>query len=231
MPPSPPIAISARAQALPAHAPLDASLAAPPDAGTPPRTGWTLPPEGGSAALAALDRGETHYTDRPGIAALRTRVAAELTAAGLPVSAAEVVITCGIEEARFVALTVLKARGPVTGATAGIAPLAAFCGAEIAPGGPVVWSTPEDPQGAPSGLLVQECAGEGVAPPPGLAAAEGIVVLGALPGAGVLRTGFLACSGLEAKALRDLKQALTICTTNLSQWIALGLMEGRDHAA
>ena len=39
------------------------------------------------------------------------------------------------------------------------------------------------------------------------------------------RVGFLAAPDEEAPELRSFKQSLTICTTNVSQWAALGLLE------
>lgn len=52
----------------------------------------------------ALERGETHYTDRPGMRALRERIAARLSEMGLTPErdADTVVVTAGESEARFV---------------------------------------------------------------------------------------------------------------------------------
>lgn len=221
MPQSPPIAISDRALALPeTDSQTDNGMVA-------------LNAAARKAADAALDRGETHYTDRPGIKPLRALVADRLTAAGLPVEPDEVVITCGIEEARFVAVTVLGAEGPIGGNISHLAAVAALCNVPIATSGEkesATWSTGAVPQ--VDDLVVQELRGTGLDLPAGLAGRAGpTVILGDLPEAGVLRTGFLACSKVDPKALRDFKQALTICTTNLSQWAALGMTEETDAVA
>jgi aspartate/methionine/tyrosine aminotransferase len=65
------------------------------------------------AAKAALDGGATHYTDRPGILDLREAVAVKLAEAnGIAVAPAdEVLITCGIQEALFLAVQVLARAG------------------------------------------------------------------------------------------------------------------------
>ena len=65
------------------------------------------------AAKAALDAGATHYTDRPGIADLREAVALKLAEVNrIAVAPAdEVLITCGIQEALFLALQVLAGTG------------------------------------------------------------------------------------------------------------------------
>lgn len=65
------------------------------------------------AAKAALDAGATHYTDRPGIAPLREAIAVHLAGQrGIAVRPeTEVVVTCGLQEALFVALQVTLAGG------------------------------------------------------------------------------------------------------------------------
>jgi aspartate/methionine/tyrosine aminotransferase len=66
------------------------------------------------AADEALARGETHYTDRPGILPLREQVARDACrASSAPRSTPPegVVITCGGTEARFVAVQQLLPRG------------------------------------------------------------------------------------------------------------------------
>lgn len=64
------------------------------------------------AATSALDRGETHYTDRPGIPEFRAWVAEHLRERyNVAVDPAEVTITCGSTEARFVCMTLLAAPG------------------------------------------------------------------------------------------------------------------------
>ena len=56
------------------------------------------------AAKAALDRGETHYTARPGIEQLRQTIAARSAADGFPTTADRVVVTNGGSEALYIAL-------------------------------------------------------------------------------------------------------------------------------
>ncbi|MGC1407296.1 MAG: pyridoxal phosphate-dependent aminotransferase [Candidatus Dormiibacterota bacterium] len=66
-----------------------------------------------AAAKAALDRGETHYTTRPGIVPLRQAIATSFSGStGLTVDPVrQVLITCGGEEALFVAIHTLVASG------------------------------------------------------------------------------------------------------------------------
>ncbi|MEO8969458.1 MAG: pyridoxal phosphate-dependent aminotransferase [Solirubrobacteraceae bacterium] len=65
------------------------------------------------AAKAALDAGATHYTDRPGIRELREAVALKLAESNrIAVAPAdEVLITCGVQEALFLALQILAGGG------------------------------------------------------------------------------------------------------------------------
>lgn len=65
------------------------------------------------AAKAALDAGATHYTDRPGVIELREAVAVKLAEINrIAVAPAdEVLITCGVQEALFLALQVLVGSG------------------------------------------------------------------------------------------------------------------------
>ena len=76
-------------------------------------TSTKLPERARAAALAALERGETHYTDRPGILPLREKVADWLEQRyNVRVNPkTSVVITCGDTEARFVALQQLLSPG------------------------------------------------------------------------------------------------------------------------
>ena len=199
-----------------------------------------LPPEAAQAAREALARGETHYTDRPGIGVLRAAVASRLTRAGFQVDPDHVLITCGVEEARFVVVqTAMPRNGVVTasdraavegavlaqGGTMGDAGAAADVAfvdlAEAARGG-------ADAPVRDDGWMVLE------APDADLGTCDGgalpahcIVVgsLGASSGLAGMRVGFLACSADTYRKLRDFKQALTICTTNLSQWAARAWLE------
>lgn len=207
-----PIAISDRARAL-ALPPSPADIPA------------LLPPAGLAAATDALDRRETHYSDRPGIAPLRTLIAKRLSEGGLPVAPNEVIVTCGVEEARFVAMTVLGGLGPVDCDEQALGALAALTGATLGSGdGAALWRV--GPARLPGeGVAVVEVDGAQV--PPTAKGRANTLLIGELPMAGQLRCGFIAASALDPKAFRDFKQALTICTTNISQWIALGLMEAR----
>jgi aspartate/methionine/tyrosine aminotransferase len=66
-----------------------------------------------AAAKEALDRGETHYTTRPGIVPLRQAIASSFSGTtGVTVDPVrQVLITCGAEEALFVAIHTLVASG------------------------------------------------------------------------------------------------------------------------
>lgn len=199
------------------------------------------------ATLEALDRGETHYTDRPGILPLRQAVTRGLHARfGIEVDPkANTVITCGVTEARFVAVQQLLAPGE--GLYAGdyaerLGGALTVRGARLVEGvgeAPVLYlssAMPEDAQrvllgeageGALVVLEVEE--GEGSFHPAQLESfADRTVTIGDIGASdGLLswRVGFLAAPPSTAPGLRDFKQALTICTTNLSQWAALALLE------
>lgn len=89
-----------------------------------------------NAAKAALDRGETHYTTRPGIVELRSAIAEQTTASGIHVTSSDVVVTNGGVEALFIAMQSL-----ITGQEkvfyAGLAPksvvnMICFLGGEVA---------------------------------------------------------------------------------------------------
>ena len=60
-----------------------------------------------AAAAAALDRGETHYTTRPGVIPLREAIAQRLTADGFPATVETVLVTNGGAEALYIALQML----------------------------------------------------------------------------------------------------------------------------
>ena len=72
----------------------------------------TMAPAAVAAVLDALDRGETHYTDRPGILPMREKVAEILNRRfALGCGAGDVVLTCGATEARFVSVQQLLKPG------------------------------------------------------------------------------------------------------------------------
>ncbi len=201
------------------------------------------------ATLDALARGETHYTDRPGILPLRQAVTRDLkTRFGIDIdSKANTVITCGVTEARFVAVQELLAPGEsLYAGTYGerLGGALTVRGAQSAEGvgeAPVLYlssAMPEEEQralldeAAEGALVIFEVEeGEGTFHPALLASfAERTVTIGDLGAASGLlswRVGFLAAPPSSAPGLRDFKQALTICTTNLSQWAALALLEDR----
>jgi aspartate/methionine/tyrosine aminotransferase len=73
---------------------------------------FELAPVARRAVSEALEAGETHYADVPGIAPLRRAVAAALAAQGLRVDAEEgLIIASGEQEARFLALHALAHMG------------------------------------------------------------------------------------------------------------------------
>ncbi|TVR95294.1 MAG: hypothetical protein EA416_02125 [Trueperaceae bacterium] len=208
-----------------------------------------VPAAARGAAIEALRRGETHYTDRPGILPLRERVADDLEQRfGLAVDArAGVVITCGVTEARFVAIqqllpaadgTVVALAQPERVAGACLVRGVRLVGphADVA-GNVVVYVSGGADPGAREAWLARATEQrwpvlfevDGPAPHPAAQGlAEQTVTIGGLghdAGLEAWRVGFLAAPAATAGPLRDFKQALTICTTNLSQWGALGLME------
>ncbi len=91
------------------------------------------------AANAALDRGETHYTTRPGVTALREAIARRMTEEGFPATADAMLITNGGSEALYIALQTLlekEQRILIAGATRpNILEMIRFIGAEP------VWAT------------------------------------------------------------------------------------------
>ena len=73
---------------------------------------FDLAPEVRANTRAALDRGETHYADVPGVAELRDAASGVLRAWGLNVDATDgLIITAGEQEARFLAIQMLTHLG------------------------------------------------------------------------------------------------------------------------
>jgi aspartate/methionine/tyrosine aminotransferase len=72
-----------------------------------------------ASSLEALERGETHYVEVPGIAPLRERLSGYLQEMGLAGTASnQVFVTAGIQESRFLALQILGEQlGRATGGT------------------------------------------------------------------------------------------------------------------
>ncbi len=205
-----------------------------------------LPEAALHATLAALERGETHYTDRPGILPLRVRVSERLSARfGLAFSEADTVITCGVTEARFVAVQELLTSdqalfdGTKAQRLAGALIVRGASSTDNTRSARVVYLTSAVPEKDQRELLsrVRDDAlilyeiDDSISTfhPAQLAMfAERTVTIGDLGAeAGLLswRVGFLIAPRPSAAGLRDFKQALTICTTNLSQWAALALPE------
>jgi aspartate/methionine/tyrosine aminotransferase len=197
-----------------------------------------------SAVEAALDRGETHYTDRPGILPLREKVAALLKERfGIAVHAGnDIIIACGVTEARFVAIQQILRPGDTLaapGSSERLFAVALLRRAElvdaISPNASLVHlrsSTPETtlraqlaavPTGVPVLFEIDEPSTHfHPANLPGFE--DRTITIGAL-GPDSWRIGYLASPGGPSSALRDFKQALTICSTNLSQWAMLAAME------
>jgi len=219
-----------------------AALSAPPL----PNGDTTMAQAAVAGVLAALDRGETHYTDRPGILPLRRRVAEILNRRyALACEAGHITLTCGATEARFVTVQRLLDEGAALAAPAAAGTIS---GAVLTRGGRMT----DDPSQAKllyltssssiddltaalravseNCLVVYEIDDTGASfhpvQVPGLAGR--VVTIGELGidhGLVGARLGYLAAPPGEAAALRDFKQALTICSTNLSQWAALAVVE------
>lgn len=209
-------------------------------------SGGPVPEVAVRATLDALARGETHYTDRPGILPLREAVTKRLRERfGLNIDPkANTVITCGATEARFVAVQELLEPGDGLYAEANPewleGPLV-IRGAELTDeleAAKVLYlssSLPEDKQRgllerlSDEALIVLELDDEASTFHPAQLEpfADRTVTIGDLgvqDGLLSWRVGFLAAPPSNAAGLRDFKQALTICTTNLSQWAALSVM-------
>ena len=202
------------------------------------------------ATLDALSRGETHYTDRPGILPLRQAVTQSLKARfGIDIDPkANTVITCGVTEARFVAVQQLLAPGEglyVGAYGERLEGALTVRGARLEKGvgeAQALYLSSAIPEEAQRLLLDEAVEGALVVfdveagdstfhPAQHPTFADRTVTIGDLGASdGLLswRVGFLAAPPSTASGLRDFKQALTICTTNLSQWAALALLEKDD---
>lgn len=200
-----------------------------------------------AATLNALARGETHYTDRPGILPLREGVTKGLAERfGVATDPkANAVITCGVTEARFVAVQELLKPGQAL--YAGVHPerlegALMIRGAQLTAdvrAALVLYlasSMSEAAQRTVLAAATDEAVvifelddGSSTFHPAQLSAFKNrAVTIGNLGGDELhsWRVGFLATATASAAGLRDFKQALTICTTNLSQWAALAVLEG-----
>ncbi|MCY4070541.1 MAG: aminotransferase class I/II-fold pyridoxal phosphate-dependent enzyme [Chloroflexi bacterium] len=209
-----------------------------------PRTGDPdVPANVIEAAVAALARGETHYTDRPGIPEFRAWVADHLRERyAVVVDPAEVTITCGSTEARFVTMTLLAEAGGAVlcpGDSSRIRGALHILGAEIIDSIrediSLLYISPDVYRETSIELLqhaeetdwwiVYDLSFAKTAPPFHPAQNERLAsrvvtidsLSAALPG---WRLGWMAGSA-AALRLRAGKQAITICTTAVSQWAGL----------
>lgn len=226
--------LAARTQNLPAPVPLP--------------SGPPLPPAAREAAIAALDAGKTHYTDRPGILPLRQWISAHLRERyGLDVSPDAVTITCGGTEARFVVIKKFAPAGTTIvcpGDPARIAGAVQLCGVAMSPevtapdSVSALYLTPADSRPVVNALLamarerdwwvIWDVGGAPASdfhPAQEATLAPQVVTLGSLshylPG---WRVGWMAGSRRAAE-LRAFKQSMTICSVSIAQWAAAGLME------
>jgi aspartate/methionine/tyrosine aminotransferase len=195
-----------------------------------------------AAAEGALAAGYTHYTDRPGILKLRQWVADHLKqTAGISLTPNDVTITCGATEARFVVIKRLLKAGQVIvspGSAAVITGAAHLCGLTVSDtaqdDAALLYLTPNDPRDLlPLALqrgwwVIWDVSGDpdtAFHPAQEAALAPKVITVGslsaALPG---WRVGWMAGSSMAEK-LRAYKQSMTICTTSISQWAALGVVE------
>ena len=216
------------------------------DLSAPSTEGPPIPANVIAAAEAALARGETHYTDRPGIPELRTWVAEQLLENwNVTVDPSEVTITCGSTEARYVAMTLLAEAGGAVlcpGDSARISGALHLLGARIVDSlqddVSVLYITPDVYRETSIELLqraeeadwwiVYDLSFAKTSPPfhpaqnPKLA--RRVVTIDSwseqLPG---WRLGWMAGSE-AALRLRAGKQAITICSTAVSQWAGLELV-------
>lgn len=219
------------------------ALADPPLGEGPVTAAWdTL----AGAVEDALRRGETHYTDRPGILPLRRQVAAMLQRRfEVPFDpSASTLITCSVIESRFVALQQLLAPGDRVWAPPSLLP-------RIQGAARLRRATVVSDAGAAKIVFLASSLGEAMVREYLITAADSSLILfevddpefrfhpaqlsgfadrtvtiGPL-GHPSWQLGYLVAPPGLAAGLRDFKQALTICSTNLSQWAALAAMEAQ----
>ena len=199
-----------------------------------------------AAAAAALARGETHYTDRPGIPELRSWVADSLRERwSVTVDPSEVTITCGSTEARYVTMTLLTEPGSAVlcpGDAASIRGALQLLGARVVDSIQddisLLYITPDVYRETVTELLqrAQDTdwwivydlsyakSASAFHPAQNPRLAERVITIDSwsdrLPG---WRLGWMAGSE-AALRLRAGKQAITICTTAVSQWAGLELV-------
>lgn len=216
---------------------------------TPSRDEPAVPANVIEAAVAALARGETHYTDRPGIPEFRAWVADDLAQRyAVVVDPSEVTITCGSTEARFVTMTLLAEAGSAVLCPGDSSPVRGalhLLGADIVDSirddVSLLYITPDVYRETSIELLqraedrdwwiVYDLSFAKTAPPFHPAQndklASRVVTIDSLsadlPG---WRLGWMAGSA-AALRLRAGKQAITICTTAVSQWAGLEFLRSR----
>jgi len=200
------------------------------------------------AASEALDRGETHYADRPGIPDLRALVADRLNKRyGLSYQPNDVTITCGSTEARYCALQLfVKSGAPAVcpgdsrqiDATVRLGGGTLVKTAGAAQPDSVLYLTPADDAAvwldlaeANGWWVIWDASGQAagdVHPAQRVGLAARVISIDdvetQMPG---WRVGWMVGSEKHTQ-LRAFKQAMTICTTNVSQWAALELLRSED---
>ena len=188
----------------------------------------------------ALDRGETHYTDRPGILPLRQKIAFSLANRFAISTDAknDIIVTCGVTEARFVAIQqLLQPDQTIAVPTSsdrifGAALLRrVLLQEDVTHNTDVLYLTSSMPEKqlrsslaatSPACLIVFEVdEPKNHFHPSQIAGFENRTVTIGQLGDDSWRVGYLASPASFSPALRDFKQALTICSTSLSQWAAL----------
>jgi aspartate aminotransferase len=231
------------------------------------------PPVAREAAKAALDRGETHYTSRPGVPELRRAIAERSTAGGFPATSESVVVTNGGSEALYIALQSVLTPGKrillATPTAPNILAMIAFIGAEA------VWlpagsasrfvAHPDDVTTAEATalLLASPSIVTSAAIPPadlerliaaadsrGMAVildrsaawcyydpqqarfenaplAERLLTTGSFSTAYAMagwRAGYFTAPRAHIATMRELKQAMSICTSAVAQYAALAAL-------
>lgn len=204
------------------------------------------------AAVDALARGETHYTDRPGIPEFREFVASNLREQyGLQIDPKEVTITCGSTEARFATMTLFAESGTqvlcpgdaslINGAVhlvdASVVDTVTESNTIT-----VLYITPDDEQAVVKELLEKALVDNWwvvwdmslATMKPNFHPAQNEKLISRVVTIDSLseqmagwRIGWMAGSE-AALRLRSRKQAITICTTNVSQWAGLEFVRSSE---
>jgi aspartate/methionine/tyrosine aminotransferase len=197
------------------------------------------------AAFDAMKRGETHYTDRPGILPLRQAAADRIKKqSSVEISPKDITITCDATEARFIAIKILAERDsvvfvpgdwtPVMGAVV-LADSTIVAEVSVPDAVSVAYVTPDDDETILRDVLptlpkawivwdVSSAKNQTSFHPAQIVPASRVVTIDGLaselPG---WRIGWMAGSEV-AERLRSLKQNMTICATSVAQWAAVELL-------